>query len=134
MTKSTVCVYFLISGDRLNPEDVTEKLAIQPTKYWVKGDPIPEKKRFRIDSCWLLSTGDEEFLDVGEQLGKILTLLQGKKKVLVKLADEYELDYQFNIVIKIEEGVKPAINLDKTMIKELDELKAGLDIDLYIYS
>ncbi|OCA53129.1 DUF4279 domain-containing protein [Photorhabdus namnaonensis] len=134
MSKSTVSVYFLISGDKLNPEDVTEKLAIRPTKCWVKGAPIPGKKRRRIDSCWLLSTGDEESLDIGEQLGKIFALLQDKKKVLVKLANEYELDYQFNIVIKIEEGIKPAVSLDKMMIKELDELNAGLDIDLYIYS
>ncbi|HEY3982900.1 DUF4279 domain-containing protein [Cedecea sp.] len=134
MNKSTVNVYFLISGEGLKPTEITEKLSLKPTGSWMKGDPIPGKNRCRVDSCWFLGTGDEESLDITEQFSKVFTILHGKQSVLVDMACDYDFEYQFNVVVQVENGIKPAMNLDRSLIKEINKLNASVDFDLYIYS
>lgn len=134
MSNSTVNVYFLISGDNLVPAKITEELLLQPTDSWMKGDKISGKNRYRVDSCWFFGTGDEESVDITEQFLKILTVLRNKQDALIDMRYKYELEYQFNVIIKIEGGIKPIMSLDRSVIEEINKLNASVDFDLYIYS
>ncbi|MDC9597251.1 DUF4279 domain-containing protein [Xenorhabdus anantnagensis] len=134
MDKSTVRVYFAVSGEDINPTDITHELSLQPIQSWMKGDLIPETNRRREYSFWSIGTGDEKSLDINEQFNKVFSYLQGKENTLIEMGCQYELEYQFNVVIKVKDEVTPAMHLDNVLLRKVNALNADISIDLYVYS
>ena len=93
MDKTKVMVEFSISGDKLNPEIVTARLGIMPSRSWLKGDIIEGKHYLRRASNWVISTEYEETLIIENQLIKIYDLLKDKIEILNELRIEYNLEY-----------------------------------------
>lgn len=134
MDKTNVMVEFIMSGDKLDSNGVTEKLKIKPSKSWKKGEDIEGRKIKRIDSCWIINTNYEETYDINEQLFKIVRLLKDKKNILKELKNVYELEYFFEIVINVENNETPAIHFNKEFIEFANDIKSEFEIDMYIYS
>src|SRR5690349_18705523 len=103
MKKSNVMVEFIIVGDKLIPDVVTEKLQIYPDQFWIEGDDIEGKSMKRKDTYWILSTGYEESHDINFQLSKVVETIKEKKYKLKELRNEYDVEYFFAIVVNIEE-------------------------------
>jgi hypothetical protein len=135
MENTSIKVKFQVIGDDLEPSVITQRLSIQPVKTWRKGEALPRNTDISRDfSCWLISTDYEESIDINNQLRKILDLILVKRDELITMRDELKVDYLFEVVIKIENNMKPAMHLDKELIKFASEIEAEFDFDLYIYS
>lgn len=134
MDKTSVLVEFKIIGDEFEPEIITKVLQISPDKYWKKGEQIKNKNSIRNFSCWSIKTGYEESIDINNQLVKIINKIKDKKNELVELKNQNKFYYKIQVVIKIENNEKPAIYLNRDIIGFLNDIKAELDFDLYIYS
>jgi hypothetical protein len=100
----------------------------------LKGDNVPGKSIKRNKSCWRVSTGYQESLDVNEQLNEIMKLFQEKSDKLIELMHLYNFEIMISIVINIEDNQKPAIYFDKQSIRFICQINAEIDIDLYDYS
>lgn len=133
MDKTQVMVYFSLYGDEFPIDYVTDKLGIQPTNSYRKGDLIPNRstKVYRKETSWDLGTEYEESIDVNDQLQKIKQQLQNKSSNINELIKAYSLACKFFIVIKIENGETPALYLSKEFIKFASIIEAEIDIDLY---
>lgn len=131
---TNLMVEFTILGDNLNPQEVTEILNIQPQKQWVKGDGIPRKEYKRKDSCWVISTGYEESLDINVQISKVVKLIEQKIIHLRRLKEVYNLEFIFSIVVNIENNQKPAMYFNRELLEFVNQINAEIDIDLYIFS
>lgn len=126
-------VDFSIIGEEFNPEIITKKLLLEPTECYLKGEK--NSRNFeRKETCWSFSTGYVETLYVSELFDEVLNKLTSKKDTLIKLKNDYNLVFKFFIVINIEEDIKPAIYIDKKIIKFANDLEAEFDFDLYIIS
>lgn len=134
MNNTNVKVEFRILGDDFEPDTITNKLVINPNEYWKIGDTIKNKNFKRKYSCWSISTGYEESLDINEQLKKILLKISDKKDVLKEIRELLTLEYRLDIIINIEGNEKPAIYLDSETIEFANDIKAEFDFDLYINS
>jgi hypothetical protein len=53
---------------------------------------------------------------------------------LNELRERYNLSYTIGIVPKIENNEKPALYFERNIIDFAHEIKAVIDIDIYIYS
>jgi hypothetical protein len=122
MDKTNVMVEFIITGDNLKPEIVTETIGISPSGEHRKGDNIIGR-----------SSGCEESLDINDQLKKVINLLISKKNDLLLLKKTYGLYYKFGIVIRIEQNETPAVYLETDVIEFANNIKAEFDFDLYVY-
>ncbi len=134
LSNTNIMVEFRIIGHEFDPKIITKEMSIQPTDYWVEGEEIRDRGIFRTYSCWCLSAGYEETLDINEPLNKIIKQLILKKHILLKLKQKYNVHYRFDSVINIENGKKPAIFLSADTIEFASSIKAEFDFDLYIYS
>jgi len=132
MEKTNIMVEFCIIGEDFNPEEITKKLLIEPTEYYVKGTKNARDFE-RMESCWSISTGYIETLYIGEVLDMLLDKLANKKEIIIRLKEDYDLTCKFFVVINIEENMKPAIYLDKNVIEFAGSLEAEFDFDLYIF-
>ncbi|MEK4092135.1 MULTISPECIES: DUF4279 domain-containing protein [unclassified Viridibacillus] len=129
--------YFSAFGDNFPLEEVTNGLDVEPTETYKKGDVIKTfatKILRRKETSWTLSTGYQESLDINKQLDVILKSLKEKTKELLQLKKKYDLQFQFMIVIEIENNDKPAMYLQKNIIDFSSSIDAEIQFDLYVYS
>lgn len=134
MDKTSVKAEFSIIGDEFDLEVVTKMLNLIPSESYKKGDDIKGRSIKRIESCWSISTKEEESMDVNEQLDQIIEILKDKVEVLLKLRKMYEIEYLVMIIVKIENNEKPAMCFGRKFIKFINEIQAEFHIDMYIYS
>lgn len=124
---------FSIIGEEFNPNVITEKLELEPTEQYMKGEK--NKRNFeRKETCWSISTDYIETLYISELIDELLYKLSSKKDILIHLKKEINLEFKFFIVINIENNIKPAIYLDKRIIEFANAIEAEFDFDLYIMS
>lgn len=132
-TKTQVRVYLSIFGDSFPLEDITEKLEIEPSNTYRKGDRIPNRssKLLRKETSWDLDTGYQESFDVEEQLQQIIMPLRNKVSIIQEIKQTYSVVCKFFIVIIMEEGDTPSLYLDTDVINFASSIGAEFDIDLY---
>lgn len=130
---TNVNVEFVITGDIFDINTITEKLEIQPTEQWIKGEKVPNRKVVRKDTCWSYGLGEEDSLDIYNQLSKIINILNPRRDVLRGLKETFELEYLFLVTINIENDVKPIISLKSPIIELMDDIGAEFDVDLYLF-
>lgn len=130
---TSVNVEFVIAGEMFDLNTISNKLEIQPTEQWLKGDRVSNRNVTRQDTCWSYSLGEEESLDINNQLTTMIKILSLKKDILKDLKITFEIDYLILITIKIEDDVKPLISIKSQAIELMNYICAEFDIDMYIF-
>lgn len=127
---SEVYAEFSLRGTDLNPEEVTSKLGIQPTKTWLKDELISPKARIRYQqNGWKLRSHLETSDDLGEHFHTVLEQFKQSWLPLVELCSIYEAEFCGVIYTS---GERPAIHFDKDILKAVLQLNAEIDVDLYV--
>lgn len=126
-----ISVYFILTGKDLNPEAITDKLGIAPTKTFRAGELIQPKAspRWRQNG-WLLESKLHKSAELEEHIEFIFERLQPCWNILKELGQIYES--AFDCAIYVYEYV-PALCWEKNIVKKVAELNARIDVDL-IYS
>ena len=132
MKNTNIKAEFLIFSNELHPNIITEKLEINPTQSWVKGDDIKGKNHKKEDNCWIISTEYEESLDINNQLSQLLVILQDQKEMLIEFKKKYDMKYIVEIVVKIRDEQTPAMYFERECITFINDIQAVIDIDLYV--
>jgi len=144
LEKTQVMVYFSLFGNEFPLDYVTEILEITPSESYKKGDLIERPhnsnlisssmKHYRKSTVWEISTDYQESFDVKEQLNQIIGLLKNKVAELNRLKADFDLKCTFTIVIVMENGITPGLQLNNEQIEFANSIKAEFDIDLYANS
>ena len=138
MEQTQVMVYFSMFADEFPLEMVTKHLGIEPTDSFKNGDIIkkisPTENYVRSYTCWKLSTGYQESLDVSEQMDMIIAQIGNKSAIINNLKKQFGLDCRFTIVIIMNNGFTPGLYLDQSIIAFANSINADFDIDLYANS
>ena len=138
MEQTQVMVYFSMFADEFPLEMVTKHLGIEPTDSFKNGDIIkkisPTENYVRSYTCWKLSTGYQESLDVSEQMDMIIDQIGNKSAIINNLKKQFGLECRFTIVIIMNNGFTPGLYLDQSIIAFANSINADFDIDLYANS
>ncbi|MEK4827749.1 DUF4279 domain-containing protein [Niallia sp. FSL W8-0951] len=120
---------------------MTEILGNKPTKSYKKGEVIAKKYnpnvvstkvQFRKETAWKFGTDYQESYDVKEQLDQIIGPLKNKATIINQLKSKYNLECNFSILIIMENGETPGLQLDNEQIEFANSIRAEFDIDLYV--
>jgi hypothetical protein len=130
--KTKVMVEFEISGDKFDPNALTELLGINPTETRKKGEPGRLKHIVNKHSIWLYSTRYKESNDVGTQLKDIFDIFKDKTAILKEIKNNYDVEMGICVVIKVENKEPPAMSFRRWFMKFLHEIDADVDFDMYI--
>ena len=135
MEQTQVMVYFSMFADEFPLEMVTKHLGIEPTDSFKNGDIIkkisPTENYVRSYTCWKLSTGYQESLDVSEQMDMIIAQIGNKSAIINNLKKQFGLECRFTIVIIMNNGYTPSLYLEQSIIAFASSINADFDIDLY---
>lgn len=128
-----VRVGFIISGESLDHQKVTDALGIQPDLYANRGDTKVIGKAVGIhnEGFWRIDTqGKVDSKDVNDHLHYLLSLLLPHKDIILELAKNGET--HFDVIWKstyLYAGTGPLI--DKECLSGIGQLNAGMGFDIY---
>ncbi len=127
-------VYFALTGDKFNPDLITNILTIEPSESWQTGDKGKYKKELTF-SCWKLSTKKGiEYLDIDKLVKEIVLKLTNKIDIINKLKHKYQLESVLQVVLDIDlnpDQSTPLIGHDLETINFLFKTQTKTDIDIY---
>lgn len=131
---TNIKIVFSIFGSSFNPSDFTESININPTKFWIKGELIPnnKKNKKREESCWEYSIQSETiyFEEVSEifysifndKIENINNYLTEVKNVTVKI----------DIVLELAEEQGVSLFFNRNFLRLVSKLDSEVDVDTYI--
>jgi len=132
MDKTTASVIFSIYGDNFDLNYVTKEIEINPTETMSKG-VIPENRtRASIETSWCIGTEETLSYDINEQLSQLINLLSNKRSTLLLIQKNLDVKLSFLILVKVRNNETPAIYFDENTLEFINDIKATIDIDLYI--
>src|SRR5215813_1932997 len=93
---------FLLTGPSFNPEDITRRIGLEPTKTWKTGDRIQDSLIQRKQTGWACSMPREESLDLGKQVAALLERLGPFLSRINEVRGELGLEAEISCAIYIE--------------------------------
>jgi len=107
---------------------ITEAVGLACDKCWHCGDKRARSIIVEKDNGWVLHSGLPKTASLDAHIEALLSKLDPFKESIrfISLADTVELS------IVIYAPSPPALNFDSSIINQLTELGASMDIDLYI--
>ena len=122
-----------IVGDDFDIELVSKELDIEPTEIKKKGELLPNKKNWNIETSWSFMTGIEKSLDVRIQLCKLMDIFYKKIAKLKEICLYFNTKVFVSILIIVKNQQTPSLHFGKEEILFFNEINAELDIDIYIH-
>ena len=122
-----------IVGDDFDIELVSKELDIEPTEIKKKGELLPNKKNWNIETSWSFMTGIEKSLDVRIQLCKLMDIFYKKIDKLKEICLYFNTKVFVSILIIVKNQQTPSLHFGKEEILFFNEINAELDIDIYIH-
>ena len=130
MTKDEAGVNFGVFGFGNDPSVVTKIMSVEPSRSWIKGEPISDKLRgVQSYSRWELRTPADPSLSLEDQLVALLPLLQDYKAQIREVSEKFEAGiccYAYYY-----EEFNPGLHLSEDTIRRLADLRLSIDFDLY---
>lgn len=128
---SEIRTAFILSGPNVLADEITATLGTAPTKTWKIGDPFdPRASPLRADGGWQLDSGLPPSAELERQVRELRRLLEPAQTALAGLCARH--DAMLSCAIYSYEGDRPAIHLDRDLVRFFAELNASIDIDLYV--
>lgn len=129
--ESEIYAYFSLIGIDLDPEEITAKVGIKPTKTWRVGDLVSPRATIRKKySGWSVYSQVENSIHLEDYIKSVLEQLQPGWRSLVELCKVYKAE--ISCVIYYRSGSVPAIHFDKYLVEMAHQLNAEIDVDFYV--
>jgi hypothetical protein len=125
-THATLCIYL---PDQSNPNEITEKLGVQPSKTQVKGEVRNDRVRNWPTAWFLESKGKVISKEVRRHIDWLLEELEGKSEVIRELkTDGSEIHLSCFWGSALGHG---GPMLDAEILKKIASLNIGITFDIY---
>lgn len=127
-------VYFALSGEDFDPEEISDRIGIKPTESWRKGDKGKYKPCLEF-SCWKLATKKgKEYFEINKLVNEIVTILFDKIDLINEIKNEFHLDSVFEIVMDIDinpDESTPSLGHNLKTLEFLFRTGTRTDVDIY---
>lgn len=134
-SEPAITVKFIMCGDDLQPDVITELLNLTPSKSWTKGEDIPKEPGTGLTpkvtypfGQWMLYAPCSRRDDFVTQLEALLRLLEQSTQQLQQLT--YKYDAGISVAYSSGED-NMGIHLDKMTLIRM--VKLGLSFDVIVY-
>ena len=133
MNTSSVSIELALVGDDFDIHYVSQKLGIDPTNTRSKDEVLGNGRKFGHTE-WSIEIEREASLDIENQYGKIMSMVQSKTDLLVQLCSECDAEWHILFVIYVENGAVPGMYLSTEFIAFSAAIGAQIGLDTYVLS
>lgn len=123
--------YLTITGD-FDPKVITERLDLQPSECWKKGDRNERTQREKKFSRWSLKSRLDHSASLEDHVEDVLNQIHDHASVIHELSLEFDCGVQ---LVGYFHNDYPGFGLSNKLIAGLARLNLGIDCDFYyLYS
>ncbi len=127
-----VSAAIVLTGKNLELSRLTQHIGLNPTKFWSEGEQIQKSKLVYKHDGWMLATNKIETLYIQEPVEELFKKLKPALSRILEAITLFNLEPEIQFVIYAEKQHRPALCLNKEIIRLISELGADLDIDFYL--
>lgn len=130
---SEIKAEFNLTGINFSPERITSLLGITPSRTWKVGDLIPKTILCMKHDGWSLATDTEivdDVCDLEKHIQRLLKQLKSSVGKIKEICSRYQLDAEISCVVYTPDA-NPGICFEPDIAKQIADLGAAIDIDLY---
>lgn len=118
-----------ISGDTLDPDQITAILGSEPTQSGIKGERFSTRhSAARRTSFWLLESPLKDSLPLADHLKWLLDLIEPKRDLIGSVAEKWRVDFFCGFSSENGQG---GTTFDSDLLCHLAHLGVPLVLDLY---
>jgi hypothetical protein len=127
---SEISASFTLTGIELDPAEISAKVGITPTASWMKGDLIDPRGVIRYqENGWSIQSTLDKYASLEDHVKSVLEQLQPSWSSLVEVSAQNYAEIDCVIYTR---GQAPEMHLDKDILRQISQLNAELDLDLYV--
>lgn len=131
MDATSCYCYFVIKGN-FDPNEVSKKLGVKPTKQWAVGDKRKNGGTYNF-ALWETGFSKIEYPNIEIHTKNAIRELQGKEDLLAEIKSMHDVSFTLEIVPSIYNGKEPIIEFGHEVIKFCYLTNTDIDIDMYVY-
>jgi hypothetical protein len=125
--RTEITASFLIRGFGCDHDHITRQIGIDPSATWRKGDQIGQSRLRRKEDGWRLDSELSPQAALDQHARNILDRIHPRSAALTSI----EGRAHFFAAMYIHAGDRPPATLSSEIIRQLADLNAGVDIDIY---
>jgi len=130
--EASVQVCLAIYSPTLDPDTITQRIGIAPSRTKTKGDPIRRRDpRTYVEHRWYFALQPDPPRALEIKLRQLLGSVVHATEALAALAPE--CDVVLHIVYKGYQSWMGGVHLDPATLQQIAALGAAIDLDLYAY-
>lgn len=126
--KQEIIVYLRLLSDNSSPEEVLNVVKVPSVKSWKKGEKNQSTKMLYKENGWEIKSNLDDEINVVEKIADVLSLIEPYRKEINILKESWSIGVA--CVIYYDESLPP-LNFDSSLLKQIGEVGASLDIDVY---
>ena len=138
-TKSKASTAFCLIGD-FDPEEITSKLNLNPSKYWKINDRI-ESTKFKFDSgakrnfsLWSYGYNDSYNGDISRQIRITIDDLRPRVPFIKEIIQKHNCKAYIEVICDATAGdITPNFSIDTDIIDFCKLVGAKIDVDMNIF-
>jgi len=132
MTKDNEYYAYLTITGEFDPKIITDRLGIQPSESWRKGDRNERTQYERKFSRWSLCSRLDHSVALEEHVRDVLNQTRNQAGVIREISKEFYCEVQ---LVGYFHNDYPGFGLDPDLIAGLALMSVGIDCDFYyLYS
>lgn len=134
-TENDDCVLyptFLIKGQNRDPNDISSRLGVTPTRTWRLGDQVGDSLLRRDCDAWLYSLPPMATFEIEEAVTSLLDVLQESASAIRAAVEDLGLSATFFVAAYCRKNHTPAVAIEYPTLQRLVGFSAGVDVDLYM--
>src|SRR6266508_874114 len=120
----------ILRGPTLDPDEVTNRLGMRPSRARAPGILSPVTGRPYPDGAWIVESDQPPWAPLDAHVAAVLSRVAGLWHELKGLAAEHSAG--LSCVVHSFGGDTPTIGFDPVDVRRLAELGAWIDVDLYV--
>lgn len=126
-----VGVAFLLLGENISPEQVTNRVGLQPTRAWRRGDSVQETLLKRREDGWLLGLPRKNTIEFEEELCALLDKIEPQRNAIAEACKNLNLKSLISCVVYVSDET-PILGLSNETMNRMASLGADFDLDLIL--
>jgi hypothetical protein len=128
--EANINVYLMINSNLLEPDAITARIGIQPTRTKKKGEPrTPRSSLLWETNYWIFEPQKDVPDELERKLSFFLAQLENVATSIFNLSEE--CDISINIIYKGYQEWMGGWHLDRQIISRILSLGADIDLDIY---
>ncbi len=129
--ESEVYAVFILEGPDLDPSQVTHLVGVQPSETWRAGELVSDRAIIKHKfNAWKLNSNLPLSAPLEDHVEAVLRQLRPGWLALEDLCLRYQA--KLFCVVRSYGGARPALIFNKEIVKQVAELSAAIEIDLYV--